>query len=448
MSMGIYFLPLLALPLGEGAAPFVNAHRFMGGAPWFENCDNLTVDNNLAFSNTTPLGNGIDKRLRGFSVDNTTNSNFCSNKAEQMGSGVWVYNKCAGTTFKGMNNSACIHGFHLVNADLPRQGTDLGGGNFSGWENVWTQSSGIDIAGATFNTLILDWDYDQNTPFGNPALATIYVAKHGWNVHDQNCTPAQGPRAAQRDAEFGGTVMDTVEYNENFIDENKYADKEQFYNKASDDSTYLSLGASNDAVYQQEYDSLTATNVGVLREVEQQIKGESYSTASALNQIIVPSNQSEQNKKEVNEITLYAKAHFDSIDSARKETLTAIAVQDIIHGGEAVIEARARLNKDVIDDPVGYYRLSKPTTETQHPVLKGKIIPNPVSDAATFNYTHADNESVKIKTYDAFNNEIAEYKLISNSIAFKTSELKQAVYFIHVYVNELETETHRLIIIR
>ena len=132
-----YLLPLLALTLGEGATPFVNAHRFEGGAVkgihlgnianrhpgqlqigiaipnlystqvhylnataptgndhyfgyWFENCDNLEVDNNIALSNSIPLGAGIDKRFRGFSVDNTTNSNFCSNNAEQMGSGVWV----------------------------------------------------------------------------------------------------------------------------------------------------------------------------------------------------------------------------------------------------------------------------------------------------------------------------------------------------------------------
>ena len=32
MSMVKFILPQLALPLGEGVTPFVNAHSFMGGA--------------------------------------------------------------------------------------------------------------------------------------------------------------------------------------------------------------------------------------------------------------------------------------------------------------------------------------------------------------------------------------------------------------------------------
>ena len=430
----------------DASTPTGNDHYF---GFWFENCDNLTVDNNLAFSNTTPLGAGIDKRFRGFSVDNTTNSNFCSNKAEQMGSGVWVYNKCAGTQFHGTTNTDCFHGFHLVNADLPRQGTGT-----EDWENNWPGAHTNDIIGTTANG-ILDWDYPNagTSPCSDcdPTVNTGYVQKHGQNQHNQNCAPPNAPLVEQRDKEFGATVMDTIIY-DGFPDENKYQDKEQFYKKGSDDSTFLALGVSNDIVYQNEFDSLAQTNVGKLKAVEDNLKNENFSAAASLNQTISPINQIEENKKQVVELQLSLNAHNDSMTSSEKVQWNLIADQDAIHGGEAVCIARARLNKDVVDDPIGYYRLAhQEATNTSVPVTThGKMVPNPAREEVIYYYEIDKDKTGVLEIKDMTGRLLLEKKIEgqSNNISVSVSQVAPGIYFYRSFCDGAIVDESKLIIIK
>ena len=256
-----YILPLLALPLGEGATQPINLHSFIGGAPFA----NLEVNNNLALSNTAPLGAGIDKRLRGFSVDNTTNSNFCSNKAEQMGSGVWVYNKCGGTYFKGTNTTGNWHNFHMSIADLPSQdgaGNDL--------HDAWTNAGQFDFAGSLANGVPVNW-YTNATPTKEPGQGLANLSLQTPTGSISGCQTAQVPADDKRKEYFGSAVTDTTDYGEDFPEENKYLDKQTFYNAALKDSTILMLGLPDDVVFQSAFDSLSQTNMATIADLKQRL---------------------------------------------------------------------------------------------------------------------------------------------------------------------------------
>ncbi len=408
-------------------APSGNDHYF---GFWFENCDNLTVDNNLAFSNTTPLGAGIDKRFRGFSVDNTTNSNFCSNKAEQMGSGVWVYNKCAGTMFHGTTVTNNYDQFHLVNADIPPQGD-----NTLAWGNYWEPASGRDIVGWT-NGNQITWyhetgalaNYTPNLFYANninPGLST---------ATDANCiAPPPQPLDERRREMFGDAVTDSADYGEEFPIENKYQDKEAFYKAAKEDSTILVLGLPDDSVFVNTFDSLANTNVGTLAEVEEEFRQDELASAVALNQGISPLTTSETNSKQANEIYFfYNTDSLHHLNSARTQEANMIADQNSIEGGLAVYIMRALLNKDVVDDPVSSFRKAGQPKAEAKKEFSGKMYPNPAGNYITYQF---DSESCgTFEISDVLGRKLIYFDLLPDqkTIQINTSALPPAVYLYKV----------------
>ena len=501
MSMVKFILPLLALPLGEGAAPFVSADWFKGGAVkgihlrnianrhagqiqigianpnpnlysnqvhylnataptgndhyfgyWFENCDNLEVDNNIALSNTVPLGNGIDKRFRGFSVDNTTNSNFCSNKAEQMGSGVWVYNKCAGTFFKGTNTTGNWHNFHLANADFPWQdgtGHDL--------NNAWTNAgSTFDFAGSLAGAVaILKWytsDYLTTTKEGGLGLQALSIIDQT-SGYSNDCQTAQAPADDKRKEYFGRAVTDTTDYGEDFAEENKYQDKEAFYKAALKDSTILKLGLPDDVVFQNTFDSLSQTNIAAIAGVKQLLDSDNVASALAVNSTIAPSNIIETNSKATHQL-LAAYIQNDSLTTAQKEDAHSIGVQTALEGGLDVYTMRALLNEDIVDDidASANLRRAHHTDDVKKESVKNmdKLYPNPSANSVTFaSKVEFSNDDV-LTVYDLLQQTIAEYKLVAKSTnySFDISWLQQSVYYVkHIRGSTIVSE-NKLVVIR
>ena len=430
-------------------APTGNDHYF---GYWFENCDNLEVDNNIALSNTIPLGNGIDKRFRGFSVDNTTNSNFCSNKAEQMGSGMWVYNKCGGTYFMGTNTTGNWHNFHMANADLPDQdgsGHDL--------NNAWSYAgSTYDFAGSLANGVFVYWYTDAY-------LTTIKETGPGlqfFSIVDQtsgsisNCQTAQAPADERRRENFGSAVTDTTDYGEDFPEENKYQDKEAFYNAALKDSTILALGLPDDVVFQNAFDSLNQTSIAAIAEVKQLLDSDNVSAAMVVNNVIAPVNTIETNSKAAHQL-LAAYKQYDSLTSAQKGQAHSIAVQTSLEGGMDVYTMRALLNEDVVDDIDASANMRKAhhqddAVQKEYVKNKDKLYPNPAANSVTFESSHEFTDNDVLVVYNLLQQAIAEYKLVgkSKNYSFNISWLQQSIYYVkHIRGSTIVSE-NKLVIIR
>jgi hypothetical protein len=408
-------------------APDAGEHYF---CYWFENCDNLEVDNNIALSNTLPQGAGIEKHFRGFSVDNTTNSNFCSNEAEKIGSGVWVYNKCAGTIFHGTTVTNNYDQFHLVNADIPPQGD-----NALAWGNYWEPASGRDIVGGT-NGNIITW-YHETGATANyiPNLALAFYINPGLSsATDANCiAPPPQPLDEKRREMFGDAVTDSADYGEEFPIENKYQDKEAFYKAAKEDSTILVLGLPDDSVFVNTFDSLANTNVGALAEVEEELLQDDLASGVTLNQGISPLTTSEANSKQANEIYyLWKTDSMHHLNSARTQQGNTIADQNSIEGGLAVYIMRALLNKDVIDDPVSSFRKAGQPKAEAKKEFSGKMYPNPAGDYIIYHY---DSESCgALEIIDAMGRKLIYFDLVPDqkTIQINTSALPPAIYLYKV----------------
>jgi serine protease AprX len=74
--------------------------------------------------------------------------------------------------------------------------------------------------------------------------------------------------------------------------------------------------------------------------------------------------------------------------------------------------------------------------------------PNPAKETVNFIYPVSDEQQVIIKLYDTFGQKLMEKQLNQNSIDLEMSAYKQGIYFIHVFENGIEKESHKLVIIK
>ncbi|MEO8086891.1 MAG: hypothetical protein ABI763_08735 [Bacteroidota bacterium] len=394
-------------------APGANKHYF---GYWFENCDNLEVENNIALSNTTPQGPGIDKHFRGFSVDNTTNSNFCSNKAEQLGSGVWVYNKCGGTYFMGFNTTGNWHNIHMANADLPWH--DVSGNDL---HDTWNSAgSSYDFAGSLLGGLIVKW-YSNSSPTKEPGLGLINLNIFSPTGSISGCQTAQSPADDKRKENFGSAITDSTDYGEDFPEENEYQDKEAFYNAALKDSTILTLGLPDDVVFQNAFDSLSQTNLATISDVKQLLDLNNVSSALVVNNTIAPVNASEANSKEAHQLFAAYRMNY-SLSSTQKVQALSIGVQTALEGGLDVYTMRALLNEDVFDDidiSVNLRRASNQHSATEQQIVNyDQLHPNPASHIVNFTSRTDFGLDDRIAVYNFLHQKIIEYKLPLNNKSF------------------------------
>jgi hypothetical protein len=80
-------------------------------------------------------------------------------------------------------------------------------------------------------------------------------------------------------------------------------------------------------------------------------------------------------------------------------------------------------------------------------IATGSLKPNPANNEIYFSLKHEKKDIVLIRIFDIYGKELSIYKMLSDELQFNTSSYMQGLYFIHVYVNNVERETHRLIII-
>jgi hypothetical protein len=74
--------------------------------------------------------------------------------------------------------------------------------------------------------------------------------------------------------------------------------------------------------------------------------------------------------------------------------------------------------------------------------------PNPAKNSVNLNYPTEESEEVVIKLCNVFGQNMMETRLRERSIELDVSAYRQGIYFIHVFVNGVEKENHKLVIIK
>ena len=252
----------------------------------------------------------------------------------------------------------------------------------------------------------------------------------------------------RREHAFGDAVRDST-INDPDSTEFIYYDKEEFYKQAKQDSTILYLGTANDMKYQQAFDSLSQTNIGKYESVKEHLVNNQRLLAIQQLTLIVDENLKEQNLKYISSLIAIDYSPYLDTDSDTIAVVNYIANQHPFYGGEAVYMARAILHIDVVDQFPAMRRAHIQQTNPPSFVhYKGTLFPNPTNDKVTLSYAHDEKTDVLFTVKSAIGSQLSSYKVIGNELVFSTSFLNQGMYFITVYENGIEKETHRLAVIR
>lgn len=143
-------------------------------------------------------------------------------------------------------------------------------------------------------------------------------------------------------------VNDSVGY-DYAPDESRYYNRENAYKLMKRDSSLVSSTSREEFMEATEVE-----NMGMLVTVSDTIASGDLTTAENINNGIVDTNVIENNKRTVNDIIISRTINGVLILSASdSSTLLSIALQDAIHGGEAVYRARAILRLRIADNNSG-----------------------------------------------------------------------------------------------
>jgi hypothetical protein len=127
-----------------------------------------------------------------------------------------------------------------------------------------------------------------------------------------------------------------------------------------------------------------------------------------------------------------------------------IANQNIIESGaEAVYMARTKLNMDVIDDPVSYYRKGS-TIHTLPPVrFRGEIFPNPAKDLVTYKYNWNKEDVGIFQLSDVYGRVVINIPLDGRNgeISLQLSNYGSGVYFYKAFRNHSEVDFGKISVI-
>lgn len=233
------------------------------------------------------------------------------------------------------------------------------------------------------------------------------------------------------------------------------------YKALKADTSLLSLGTTDDTLYQKFYDSTRYNNIGSFQKIIAYIKDSTIADttqAILMNQNLPTRCSMEENQKIVNSIYLN-EIRYNSdtslsmedryrYDSSEVSQLENVAYQNPIHGGDAVFMSRIMLFIDVID-----LEMTKSMPINNHMVSNDeitnyKLYPNPNGGEMQFSYKLSEKETGYILIYDLLGKQISSYKLLNDAtfINIHEKQLQNGIYFYQVFINENRVYSGKVII--
>ena len=248
--------------------------------------------------------------------------------------------------------------------------------------------------------------------------------------------------------------------------ESKLRDSAFAYRKLSSNTSMLSMGTNDDAIYQRFYNTTKDVNIGKFQQIKTLAKSKTQTdinAASSVNQSVNTKLLVEDNQKAVNTIYLKEKAHnLDTANAIRHRykydanelaTLNNIAYQNPKKGGNAVYMARVMLGIIVFDNDVKEKSLRRKSI-APIPIAKQlsyQLFPNP--NNGNMNLLYSMNKASKgdFYLYDITGSLIKKYTLQSgenNLFLINETELNNGVYLYKVVIDNEVKISDKLIIIK
>ncbi len=414
--------------------------------------DNIVQQYNMVTPNSV-----MSKTLIGISVDRCVQSQVYKNNLIRMGSGIVGISSCNNSMLACNNLDTCYYGFKFTSANIGQQfpyGTAVPSGNV--WTNI-TGSFGW-ITGTVTPTSYWYGDFplfSNSGVIGDSILITSNLDScNSYHVHEG------GGSGEEREKKLGKIIR-----GENIYDslgtEFKLRDSVYAYKTLKADTTLLTLGTTDDILYQKFYDSTKTKNIGSFQKVVAYVKDatQTDTTAAIITNQNIPTRCSiEENQKLVNSIYLNEIRHnADSLgnyedrykyDSSEIAQLQNVAYQNPIKGGDAVFMARIMLFIDVIDLEMTKSLIIHLTKPDPHQVEIYKLYPNPNDGVMQFTYLLNEGETGYLKIYNSQGQKVSSYKLLNGATILNINEkqLMNGAYFYIVYVNNERVFADRFII--
>ena len=244
-------------------------------------------------------------------------------------------------------------------------------------------------------------------------------------------------------------IKDSVVYDTLPI-ENKYMAKEFAYNMLNNNPNILTLGTSNDIVFQNFHNTLINTNIGNFAKVQKFIGNKNFAAARALNTTIIPQNMMETNSKEVNRICLNRIVMDSTVSTIDSLTLVNIALQSPSTGGKAVYRARAIL--DIYPLPLVQQNNSllpqtvQTITENNSAI---NVYPNPATDKLFVETNNYLEGTATLELFDVTGKLCFNTTIIAtlNLQTIDISNVKKGIYNLRI-ITKNKTANQKLIIIK
>jgi len=412
-----------------------------------ENCPYALIQNN-AITRTTGTTNATQAlTLNGIHVQLSPNAKLCNNTVTRMGCGLRFYGAMSNTKLMLNNMSTYYYyGVRLDNAYIGNQGTSVPNRS---WGNQWvTTISNFRVQGDA--SYPIDWKHTGSLGQSNlfsPAPTNVTPFSYlNFSTAPSNISKCEETLPLSLLELYSPIVENTINYTTH-PDENKYWDKQFFYNDIQN-STVLANSLNSQANALTFYNILDESNIGGFGKVNAFMNNDDFMAAETLNNSIVPENDIEKNRQTVNAIYLntWAKERFE-FTATERSVLEDIAYLEPLIAGSAVYSARVMLGINPILNN-GSRMAQTPNTANNY---AGVIYPNPTKEMAYLDYSLNEGISAVINIYNITGIHIKSYTINSDKQQFKfsTNDLKSGIYFYNIMLDDHSVlESNKLIVIK
>ncbi|MBL0050578.1 MAG: hypothetical protein IPP29_03175 [Bacteroidetes bacterium] len=351
-----------------------------------QNCGNArVVGNTISNSNTLT---GITN-FRGIDAELCADGRFNCNTITRMPYGFRFMGNCDKTLLRSNSMTLYDEGIHLDGATLPDQyQVNDNTGNSEPMDNAWNDTpnqSGTptDRVVGTSGGLI-NWYHRPGTLGSNPydpkdngtTSPIVFSIPDLAAIPPVTCEDFSSRHS--RDAEYGSTVGDSLQFDE-YANENIWLAKWNAYSSMKSDSTIIYQGNSDDIYYQQFFNDIAQTNIGAFAQInELATDSTNITTAQNINTAIVDTNNIEYYKKTVNNIYIYTYANDVAPSIMDSAVLDNISALNFYEAGDAIYVAASMLDKEIHPQYVAM-RKAKPLAPLIKLEDEYSLVPNPAN---------------------------------------------------------------------
>lgn len=425
---------------------------------WMEGSSNCKIANNHIRSLNFAPDCDFSKRMVGIEFSKSTQCLIDENYLGQMGRGIYGLNACMETRLHCNNMENFCDGIVCSKLNIPVQGTPGGLGTpSSSYDNEWNGSVGsLKIAGDVAFSILLDWYRLTTAPFTPVTEEDINVGNvsSAFNPSDATVRECTAPTVSSpmlfREEVYEKTAYGLSSYGTDALF-HSYYEKILFYTGLKKDPSLLTLGTTDDIVYQTLYNSLDAGNIGNFEKVSDLIRNNDLASANILLNSLIDENIVEQYRKTVSQIFIDKEIGQRELTTSEKAALESIAYELGIYGGEAVYMARAML-KIFVDEDLTFARRSAPEFYTNkkngaNNVKSTFLFPNPANSEVSVILSGTKDK--RLLVFNSLGSLVKSIELSKDLpiFTFNVESFEEGIYNVAISDENGITKTNKLVVI-